>query len=396
MRGRSVDTNLFIYSEYILRNFNNRLQVDSIYTDFSKAFDKIDHSILLAKLAGVGVHGNLLRWFESYVKDRCQAVTLCGFKSNYINTTSGVPQGSHLGPLLFNIYINDISECFKFSKFLMYADDLKIFHSVSNITDCYMIQEDLDRLNIYCSKNSLFLNFSKCHYITFSRNTTLRINTYTLSNNMLTNVNHVKDLGITFDSKLLFDMHICNISKKANQMLGFIFRTCYEFSNHRTIKTLYMSYVNSVLNYGSLIWNPQYDVYIGKLEGVQNKFIDYVNRKYFPHTNERCVIRKTLNLLPLESRRQISDIKFLFKVVNNVIDSLEIVNTIKYNVPFYYTRQNNLFFIAQSNTNYYSNSPLHRATKVYNSLSQVTTIDIFSDSLTRFQNSVKQHFHQNL
>lgn len=394
MKKRSVDSNLFIYTEYILKNMNSRIQVDAIYTDFSKAFDKIDHTILLEKLAGVGVYGSLLKWFDSYVTDRLQAVTIGDFTSSYTCATSGVPQGSHLGPLLFNIYINDISKCFQFSRFLMYADDLKIFHSISNNNDSLLLQNDLHSLFAYCEENKLFLNFSKCHHITFSRNINTLYTSYKLSNHKLLSVSEVKDLGITYDSKLLFNQHISNISKKANQMLGFLFRTCYEFKNLQVHRILYMSYVNSLLNFASVIWNPQYDVYINKLEGVQNKFISYINKKYFPHiNNDHRFIRKNINIISLENRRQITDMKFIFKAANNLIDSVDVVNNLNYLVPSYNTRQTYLFFRHPSSTNYYLNSPLQRAIQTYNTLSQsIIPLDIFSNSLITFHNCLKSHF----
>ena len=121
-----------------------QIQVDSVYTDFSKAFDKINHNILIAKLAEIGVHGDFLKWFTSYVYNRSQIVTINGYKSSPYVVTSGVPQGSHLGPLLFLIYINDIHSCFKFCQFLIYADDLKIYSQINNIANCTSFQEDLD------------------------------------------------------------------------------------------------------------------------------------------------------------------------------------------------------------------------------------------------------------
>lgn len=156
MSGRSVVSNLFVYTEFLLQQMDNQQQVDSIYTDFSKAFDKIDHFIMLNKLEDIGVCDSLLAWFESYLFDRSQFVKIGRVKSDQVEITSGVPQGSHLGPLLFNIYINDISNCFKHSNFLMYADDLKIYRCVSSIDNCKLLQEDIERLKSYCQSNSLF------------------------------------------------------------------------------------------------------------------------------------------------------------------------------------------------------------------------------------------------
>lgn len=119
------------------------MQVDAMYTDFCKAFDKLDHGILIKKLIEAGIHGVLLRWLCSYIKNRSQAVTVNGNQSKFYETTSGVPQGSHLGPLLFVIYINDIIICFKHSEFLIYADDLKFFKMINSIDDCLHLQADL-------------------------------------------------------------------------------------------------------------------------------------------------------------------------------------------------------------------------------------------------------------
>ena len=144
-RGRSLETNLFLFMEYIHAHLDSRIQVDAIYTDFSKAFDKISHNILLARLAEVGVSGTLLDWIQSYLTGRSQFVQIQGFCSDRFAPTSGVPQGSHLGPLFFIVYINKIRSCFQHCNILLYADDLKIFNRIHSISDCMNVQADLNR-----------------------------------------------------------------------------------------------------------------------------------------------------------------------------------------------------------------------------------------------------------
>ncbi|CAH2088841.1 unnamed protein product [Euphydryas editha] len=132
MKNKSTTSNLLEYKNYLCQAFAQRIQVDSIYTDFSKAFDRVCHSILCAKLENCGIHGNLLRWVESYLCRRSQLVAIKGFTSSPVIITSGVPQGSHLGPLFFIIFINDLVDRLS-CPCLLYADDLKIFHTTMSL-----------------------------------------------------------------------------------------------------------------------------------------------------------------------------------------------------------------------------------------------------------------------
>ena len=123
------------YVEAVADNIDKRIQTDSVYTDLSKAFDKVDHAILIEKLLRFGVGGSLLKWFHSYLTDRAMHVVINGERSASINVTSGVPQGSHFGPLLFLIFVNDIVDCFQHSMAYMFADDLKILRPIANLGD---------------------------------------------------------------------------------------------------------------------------------------------------------------------------------------------------------------------------------------------------------------------
>lgn len=126
MKNRSVESNIFIFTDYILVNMAKDNQVDPVYTDFSRAFDKIDHTILLCKRAAVGAHDGQLEWLKFYTYNRLQAVVVGKYRSQFILTASGVPQGSHLDRLLFKLNINDINICFNNNKFFIYTDDVKI------------------------------------------------------------------------------------------------------------------------------------------------------------------------------------------------------------------------------------------------------------------------------
>lgn len=167
--GRSTTTNLAIFSNYCINAVENGLQTDVLYTDFVKAFDKVNHRLLIYKLKMLGFHSNMLNWIASYLSDRMLFVKIENCISDPFKASYGVPQGSHLGPLLFLLFINDIPTLFKFCNVLLYADDLKIYSIVQNLNDCILFQNDIDSFLQWCKFNGMELNFSKCIVLTISQ-----------------------------------------------------------------------------------------------------------------------------------------------------------------------------------------------------------------------------------
>lgn len=156
-----------VFYNYLSTTIEEGSHVDIIYTDFKKAFDSVNHDILLDKLSALGIHGSLLEWLSSFLRNRSQVVKFKNSLSKNFKVLSGVPQGSHLGPLLFNLFINDISRCFRYCKFLLCADDLKIFRRIDSQECAASLQRDLSSFENWCTLNSLDLNLSKCHILRF-------------------------------------------------------------------------------------------------------------------------------------------------------------------------------------------------------------------------------------
>lgn len=327
VKGKSTVTNLMDLTEKAFSAFSRRSQLDAIYTDFSKAFDKVIHAILIYKLKCSGISGTLLRWITSYLLNRTQMVFLRNAKSRMFLAPSGVPQGSHLGPLLFILFINDLPAYLDSDLgLLMFADDCKMFHLIESMADCRHLQENLNKFMDYCTMFGLRINLDKCQKITFGRNVVGKIqHNYHLGNHTLDEVSVVKDLGVMLDSKLTFDIHIDHIYNKSLRMLGFVFRTCKPFTNLNAVKTVYFAFVRSHLEYCSPVWNPRMVKHSTLLEKIQRKFMRYLYNKRLILAGSEFHYRPALtelNLRTLESRRRVSDIHHLLGVAFGNIQGL--------------------------------------------------------------------------
>ena len=146
-------------------------QVETLYTDFSKAFDRVDIPLLLFKLSKIGFDPRLLKWIQSYLTDRTQKVRFKSSLSSVVNVTSGVPQGSHLGPLLFILFVNDVEHVLKVLNVLIYADDMKLLLEIRRDSDLELFQRKVDSFHTWCMKSLLKLNVKKCNSISFNQET---------------------------------------------------------------------------------------------------------------------------------------------------------------------------------------------------------------------------------
>jgi Reverse transcriptase (RNA-dependent DNA polymerase) len=230
LKGRSTVTNLIEFSNFVIDEMENGRQVDGVYTDFSKAFDCVNHALLCYDL-NRDLEGAMMGWSESYLTDRTQRVKLDDYLSENVHCHSGVPQGSHLGPLFFIDVVDEVLRIFEHVSALGYADDLKLFMPIKNIEDCHKFQTDLDRLKEWCARNKFDLNVNKCKVITFSRGKTPIEHVYRIGGNELERVVEIKDLGVYLDRRMTFLNHIETIIAKSARMLGFIKRISKEFKD---------------------------------------------------------------------------------------------------------------------------------------------------------------------
>lgn len=320
----------------------------------------VNHILLLEKLKSIGFGHHILTWLNSFLSDRTQCVRINNYISYTISAYSGVPQGSHCGPLLFNLFVNDIPSIIHNSKSLMFADDLKIFRTVQSTEDCHLLQLDINSLYNWSRLNGIELNINKCFSVSFTKSSDILVYEYNINDVVLKNVTEIKDLGVIFDRHVTFNSHINTLTQKGFKNLGFINRYCKDFS-HVTFKILFCSLVRSGLEYASAVWSPYYFSHINDIEKVQNKFLRNCAFKlgllndHVTYTD----ISDMLNLKSLEIRRLHQDLLFLFKLLTNNIDCENLLCLINFNTCRR-TRNSSMFYLMHHSTNYGLHSPLTR------------------------------------
>lgn len=317
---------------------------------------------------------------------RVQSVKVNNFISAQFGISSGVPQGSHCAPLLFNLFVNDLMGVINYSTFSMFADDLKLYKNIEQCDDTLKLQSDLDALWNWSSSNNLSLNIKKCCCISFFSGRRKHNIMYTINNEDLQRVTIVKDLGVWFDEKLSFTEHISRICSKSFSVLGFVARNSDGLSLDAT-KLLFTSLVRSNLEYSSVVWNPQYRVHMDCLERVQSKFLRVMAYKLHINFDQyhRSDMLHMLGLDTLEVRRVRFDMCFVFKLVNGLTDCPRLLSRIGFNTPRRDLRNFCLFNIPFHSTKYGQHSPIDRTLRTLNNLN----IDVFGCTLSGFKQQLK-------
>ena len=248
-RGHSTITQLIIYLDELYSNFDDNVEQVLIYLDFAKAFDTVNHAILLEKLALYGLDNNFFKLIFFYLSDRSQRVSVNGTLSDEIMVTSGIPQGSVLGPLLFLVYIDDMLSLPEFSSCFCFADDTKLACAGEDmLSKC---QEDLDKLFTWAAENGLTFNVDKCVYLQVSKKCD---GGFSIGSNLIRKVDRTSDLGIEISSNLKWNIHVRTKLAKAQRSFNYL-RHNVPYSLPNSVKyNLYSACVLSILLYGSQAW----------------------------------------------------------------------------------------------------------------------------------------------
>ena len=293
---------------------NVRNPVDCIYIDFSKAFDSVVHDKLCSKLSSFGFSDKLLSWIHAFLHSRTFRVRFGSCLSELCNVLSGVPQGSVLGPLLFLLFVNDLEQLFDTKITVkLFADDVKMYIIVNDISDSVTLQKGLDNLVNWSEKWQLKISVPKCQTLHLGRGN-MGIS-YNIGNVDLPNVCVVKDLGITIDSRLDYSDHINTIVTKAHQRACLILR-CFKSKEPRLLFRAFTTYVRPLLEYDSPVWSPRYAYLINKLESVQRRFTKRLRGFRQISYADRLV---HLNAETLELRRLKSDLTMIFCVIRGFV-----------------------------------------------------------------------------
>ena len=295
--------------------FSQKKPTDAIFFDFQKAFDTIDHRILIDKLWKFGFASNLVKWFENYLYGRSFRVQIGNSLSSSFDIVSGVPQGSCLGPILFILFLDDIRKVIPTSiKYGVYADDLKVY---GDAIDQY---EDLKSCieNIYhwSLMNNLKLSIGKCAVMHFGTKNPKR--SYFLDSMQLEARDKIRDLGITFSPSLSFDQYIDLIAKSAKGMVNFAFRAL-KTDDEQLLVRAYTCYIRPRLEYATPVWNPTLKKQVNALECVQR----YFTRRVFLRSSSPMIAYpdrlKCLNLDTLEKRRALNDLLMIHRTIHGVV-----------------------------------------------------------------------------
>ena len=329
-----------------------------LYLDLQKAFDTVNHDVLLAKLFHYGVRGNLYDWFASYLSNRIQFTVVNGHESSILPVNCGVPQGSILGPLLFLIYINDVSSISSEAKIQLFANDSNLFVSNSDVRILFERANDmLSRLQGWLLANKLSINYEKTYYMIFTPTKHLidyDMNLFKLyiGNYIIPRSNCVKYLGVQLDDTLSWKPHILYLEKKIKRFIG-IFYKRRGLLSYSCRKNLYYAFVYSNIQYGIEVYANTFPTYLSRISIINNAILRILQFK--KRDTALIDLYRSYNTLPilllfkLCVLKLVHNVRYNTSIVPSVIRDIFQVNR---DFHSYNTRNKNNYHISRANTSY--------------------------------------------
>jgi len=384
---------LTVLLDKISDSFNNSEIIVGIFLDFKKAFDTIDHNILLQKLSKYGIRGVSLSLISSYLSNRKQYVQFHDSNSKYLPITCGVPQGSILGPILFLLYVNDLPNVSSATIPILFADDTNLFFKGKSFTDIYeLINSELSKIYEWILCNKLSLNIAKTNFMIFKpRNKRINVdNNLVINGQAISLVDTVKFLGVHLDSSISWHNHLSYIKTKISKGLGIINKTKRLF-NQKTLITLYYSFIYPYLTYCIEIWGSAANTHLFPLLKLQKKFVRIAtNSNYLAHTEN---LFSQLSILPLAKLYVYNVLVFMYKIDHRLLPSI-FTDMFTYNTEIhrYNTRSQNQFHIPLMRLTVGQNTLKYKGPKIWNNF-----IVIFENTsfIYSFKTNIKKYLNRN-
>ena len=312
-------------------SLNDNIRTDVVYFDFAKAFDSVNHDLILHKLKhNFKIDGRLLKFIANYLKDRQQQVLVSGKLSALKDVRSGVPQGSILGPLLFVLFINDISEGISAgTKVSLYADDTKICRPILVEEDHIALQRDIDYLVDWSLKNLMKFHPSKCKVLSVTGKIPESLLSvlpfynyiYSMGGETLDYVDSEKDLGVLVKSSFNWDEQCGKVYSKANQKLGLSRRSCHFLIDECRRRVIFLTMVRSQFEHCSVIWRPVTKTLLQRFEDLQKRAIKWIlSEEYISYSHSQYIQKcRQLKIMPISDRFDFLDIIFFYKIIKGLI-----------------------------------------------------------------------------
>ena len=352
---------LEVFSTFLYKNLDEGKKILCIFLDFKNAFDTVPHNILLQKLQHYGIRGNILRWFTSYLQGRRQTSKYGSEISNSLPISTGLPQGSVLGPVLFNIYINDLLKVSESLRSQLFCDDSILYAASENVNELALLFNiELQKIYDWTVANRLSLNNDKTVAILFSNRRVNNIPPIYIRSNMtydvIKRVDSTKFLGVYYDENLKFKTHVTHLTNKLSIIAGMLYKLKLILPTH-ILKKMYNTQVNSILNYNNPIWCCNYVANIKPILFLQKRIIRSITRSDFLSPSKPLFKKcNTLNIF---------DINKLY-MGTKIFKDPE-----RYTIPnenVYNTRNHNQLRPARCNTSIVRNSFLYQGPMTYNEI----------------------------